>query len=183
MGLLLETFNINYIIMKIKYVALAILFAFVSNQDFDDFETVYSQPRFEEVSNEVTTEGANVPISPVVESTNELTAETMSIPHRDEDTEYAHRLFDEMGFGGKYSITRQDFKNFFMRMMLREEPEHEFKNFYDKIFDNYIQNIPDTISINDFHNYINFDDIERITHEVIAAEKGEETAKLVQSEY
>jgi hypothetical protein len=90
------------------------------------------------------------------------------------DTTFANQLYDKLGFGQKASISKQDFKTFFYELITRDDTETENRNFYDKVFEKYIQNMPDNIPTQELHDFIKFDELKDVIQQILREEYGSE---------
>jgi hypothetical protein len=123
-------------------------------------------PRFEEVN---------------PEAMNHLEGDHVAPLNDFEDNEYASELFNELGFNNKETITRDQFKTFFHKMMSREHNDLDLHDFYGKVFDSYIKDIPEEIPTHDIHTYVDFDKLQSTIQHIVGQEYGSEYQQQVKA--
>ena len=77
----------------------------------------------------------------------------------EEENAYLEKIFKDLGFEGKETITKDDFRKFVVLMLARGQKTEDFseleKTFFNKVADKIVSRLPDIIPTKDIPTILN----------------------------
>lgn len=96
----------------------------------------------------------------------------------DLDENSAKKIIDKLGWSEKEEITKEEFKNFFLKILYSED-ENKINNLSLGIIEKYIKDFPDTIKVKDFPKWVSYEKFMEAMKSAVSEMFGEEYVEEV----
>jgi hypothetical protein len=88
--------------------------------------------------------------------------------------ELAKDLYYRLGFDKKTEITKQDFSDYFFRLITKEKDPGAHRQFFDGIINGYTKTLPSKMKASELATYLVYDKFIKVIEEVIRVQYGEQ---------
>ena len=94
------------------------------------------------------------------------------------DENSAKKIIDNLWWSEKEEITKEEFKNFFLKILYSED-ENKINNLSLGIIEKYIKDFPDTIKVKDFPKWVSYEKFMEAMKSAVSEMFGEEYVEEV----